>query len=350
MSKLSSTKKKKTGHLKLGSILGEFFRGILRKNPRLHKLLVSLGSGDVPEDEQNEARIELEDLVLPIRQKLSKILLCTHSGPVNNDECDTDIRAELLRRWATVARDPGVGVCNWLTRGANAGLSADPEGIDGIFPLADTELEEFEADECISTQSAESLDNDSMEQIEGYAKKGWLEETSRQELIQEFGSDFTVSRFCVISQEKQGKIKQRLILDLKKSGISRRTRKTHRVILPRLSDLVQDLLSMIGKQSAEHDTEVFVLDFTDAFWQIPLASCERRHFIGTYGHKLWKFKRAAQGSRNGPLSWASPSSLLLLRCTQERVHRHVGRHQEPVSESPTLRRRSCHCHIWDARI
>ena len=156
-------RKKKTGHLKLGSILGEFFRGILRKNPRLHKLLVSLGSGDVPEDEQNEARIELEDLVLPIRQKLSKILLCTHSGPVNNDECDTDIRAELLRRWATVARDPGVGVCNRLTRGANAGLSADPEGIDGIFPLADTELEEFEADECISTQSAESLDNDSME-------------------------------------------------------------------------------------------------------------------------------------------------------------------------------------------
>ena len=187
------------GHLKLGSIFGEFFRGILWKNPRLHKLLVSLGSGDVPEDEQNEARIELEDLVLPIRQKLSKILLCSHSGPVNNDECDTDIRAELLRRWATVARDPGVGVCNWLSRGANAGLSADPEGIDGIFPLADTEFEEFEADECIPTQSAESLDNDSMEHIEGYAKKGWLEETSRQELIQEFGSDFTVSRFCVIS-------------------------------------------------------------------------------------------------------------------------------------------------------
>ena len=206
----------------LGSRLGEFFRGILQKNPRLHKLLVSLGSGDVPEDEQNEARIELEDLVLPIRQKLSKILLCTHSRPVNNGECDTDIRAELLRRWATVARDPGVGVCNWLTRGANAGLSADPEGIDGIFPLADTECEEFEADECIPTQSAESL------------KKCWLEETSRQELIQEFGSDFTVSRFFVISQKKQGKIKKRLILDLKKSGISRRTRKTHRVILPQI--------------------------------------------------------------------------------------------------------------------
>ena len=70
---------------------------------------------------------------------------------------------------------------------------------------------------------------------------------------------------------------------------------------------------MIGKHSLEHDTEVFVLDFTDASW---LASCERRrHFIGTYGGRLWKFKRAAQGSRNGPLSLAGLSSLLL-RCTQ----------------------------------
>ena len=67
---------------------------------------------------------------------------------------------------------------------------------------------------------------------------------------------------------------------------------------------------MIGKQSVEKDTEVFDLDFTDVFWQILSASCER-----PYGGKRWKFKRSAQGSRNGPLSWAGPFSLLL-RCTQ----------------------------------
>ena len=97
--------------------------------------------------------------------------------------------------------------------------------------------------------------------------------------------------------------------------MSRRTRETRRVILHRLSDLIQDLLALSRTQSEEQGAEVFVLDFTDAFWQIPLVLSERRHFIGTYKGKLWKFKRSGQGSRNGHLSWAGPSSLLL-RCTQ----------------------------------
>ena len=42
---------------------------------------------------------------------------------------------------------------------------------------------------------------------------------------------------------------------------------------------------------------------------------ERRHFIGFDGKNYWKYRRSAQGSRNGPLSWAGPSSLLI-RCTQ----------------------------------
>ena len=61
--------------------------------------------------------------------------------------------------------------------------------------------------------------------------------------------------------------------------------------------------------------ELLVLDFTNAFWQIPLAEQERRHFIGFDGQKLWKFKRSAQGSRNKPLSWAELSSVLV-RCIQ----------------------------------
>ena len=123
-----------SGHLKLGNILCEFFHKTLRGNPHLRKLLVSLGSGIIPVDEIDTARTELDNLVEPVRLTLSKILQCTHSGPVDNDVCDTDIRAELLRRWATAARDPGAGVCDWLTQGAYAGMCADPEGVDGIFP------------------------------------------------------------------------------------------------------------------------------------------------------------------------------------------------------------------------
>ena len=94
---------------------------------------------------------------------------------MNNDDCDTDVRAELLRRWAAAARDPGTGVCDWLTQGAYAGMCADPEGVGGIFLSADEESQEdFEAEEYIPNHDADDVDLDSLEQTEGYEKKGWL--------------------------------------------------------------------------------------------------------------------------------------------------------------------------------
>ena len=86
-----------------------------------------------------------------------------------------------------------------------------------------------------------------------------------------------------------------------KSGVSKRTRKTHRVILPRLSDIVQDFLSLLATQSDDSCTEVFVLDFTDAFWQILMAFQERRHLVGTYAGRYWLFERSARRAHSrGP--------------------------------------------------
>ena len=84
--------------------------------------------------------------------------------------------------------------------------------------------------------------------------------------------------------------KHRLILDFKRSGISARTRKTHRVVLPRVSDAVHDALSLAAAAEPEHDGELFVLDFTDAFWHVPLHPSERRHFIGHGAGAYWVFR------------------------------------------------------------
>ena len=85
------------------------------------------------------------------------------------------------------------GVCNWLTHGAHAGTTADPHGVDGILLRVD----DFETEEHTTTHFTDGLDAHSLEQIEGHATKGSLEETSRQQLVQEYGSSLTVSRFCV---------------------------------------------------------------------------------------------------------------------------------------------------------
>jgi len=67
------------------------------------------------------------------------------------------------------------------------------------------------------------------------------------------------------------------------------------------------------------NVEAFVLDFTDAFWQIPLLPAEYRFYcamaqlggVRTY----FAFLRAAQGSTNGPTLWARVMALVC-RLTQ----------------------------------
>ena len=211
------------GHIEFGTILALLFRKILRQSPRLRELLVPLGSGQSAAEKQEGLSAELDTLLVSARECLSKVLHCSDTEPVDTGECSTNIRAELLNRWADAARDPGTGVCEWLKFGAHAGLSADPTGIDGVFTRADDKtspsgclFEEFVA------HSKAAQDDEGKDQIRQCADQGWLEQTSREELERSYGRDYTVSDFCVVAKEKQGKVKKRLILDLKRSGISNR--------------------------------------------------------------------------------------------------------------------------------
>ena len=55
--------------------------------------------------------------------------------------------------------------------------------------------------------------------------------------------------------------------------------------------------------------EQCVLDFVDAFWQVPLSRSERRFFCGRLRGRYLCYHRTPQGSRLGPFSWAVLSSL-----------------------------------------
>ena len=111
------------GHLELGVILARLFKKILCETPRLRELLLRLGSGDVPADQQKALTSKEEKLLNLFRAQLGKVLSCGDVGSLRNATCSTDVRAEILRRAAT---DPAVKVCEWPTQGGNAGLSEDP--------------------------------------------------------------------------------------------------------------------------------------------------------------------------------------------------------------------------------
>ena len=60
---------------------------------------------------------------------------------------------------------------------------------------------------------------------------------------------------------------------------------------------------------------VFVLDFSDAFWQIPINMGERRFFCATTvlkGRRRYlAFTRAEQGSSNAPTLWGRVAALIM---------------------------------------
>ena len=117
-------------------------------------------------------------------------------------------------------------------------------------------------------------------------------------------------------------MKVRTIVDTKESGVKWITAKTQRVILPRLFDAVLTLLMLLAINTDAGCTAAtvgaFVLDFSEAFWQIPICREEQRFFCATATvkgrRKYVAFKRAAQGSANAPMLWGRVAALICRLC------------------------------------
>ena len=63
-------------------------------------------------------------------------------------------------------------------------------------------------------------------------------------------------RLGLITRVKGGKTKKRIILDLKQSKVSASTHRTHRVVLPRFTDLLQAILDAMAALKSDEDIEV----------------------------------------------------------------------------------------------
>ena len=88
-----------------------------------------------------------------------------------------------------------------------------------------------------------------------------------------------MNKLGLIIKERNGVQSARLILDTKESGVGKLTGEYQRVILPRLFDAVLRLLFLMSCMTGDacQMVESFVLDFTQAFWQIPIRPEERKY-------------------------------------------------------------------------
>ena len=163
--------------------------------------------------------------------------------------------------------------------------------------------------------------DEAWEEISSLVRQGLLASfDSYDELVNHLTCKPTISRVGVLEKVSAGVLKRGIIVDSAQSGVSKATTKPERVALPRLLDVVDNCLFQLSHCWSEHyATELFVLDFTNAFFNVPLHEDQRKHFCITLRGKWYLFKVQAQGAGGSPLVWGRVAALVT-RLTQSMYH------------------------------
>lgn len=148
------------------------------------------------------------------------------------------------------------------------------------------------------------------------------------------GDDPRPSKLALLEKMKDGKLKNRLILDCRRGPDGRGEHSVNaaaglaqRIVLPRGQDVTVDLLDLLETRAAPREhVEAMVLDFTYAFYHIPLRHCERPYFCAAYKGRWMVFLTIAQGGKNAPLRWGRVAALIM-RMTASRYPNDVLRAQ-----------------------
>ena len=246
----------------VGKQLSNLIERELDRHPMIQqRLLANIGK---PLEEVDQVEEWMDNLRLDMKQ-----LLTRNSGninmqeqldiePINNRVYATCIRGHLLKFWAEVVEDPGSKVAQWLIEGAPAGMTVGTDDLDHVCPRVDVDDTDCFDPSVLSTDFDEfenyfgvETDHDASKAITQYFEKGYLKCFDTLDQLREFvGGQPILSKLGCIKKLKYNADTQaythkvRIILDCKQSKVSTSSRRTHKSILPRVSDAVQSALSL----------------------------------------------------------------------------------------------------------
>jgi hypothetical protein len=269
--------------------------------------------GDMTKDVEKRMRFVLEPLAQDFKEP----------GHAEN----TPVNVPLLALWCAAARDPDDQPVQWLISGAPAGLR-HPIVDRGIFPTYDPEEDQASGDpENLSTPADSFVNYAGVEEDEDAAtefirlhKNGFVREcATAAEVEAVLGEKPILSKIGIVKKKRNGKVKSRLVVDTKESGVTAATRKFERSQLPRSLDVAYDVMDLMAAAIRlglnPEEIEFLIADFKDAFFIVPNRSDERKWFVVKFRGKFYIFLRTTQGSRGAPLTWARVAALIT-RLTQ----------------------------------
>ena len=222
----------------------------------------------------------------------------------------TTWRHNLVREVVRRSEDPDVFIADWLRFGAPMGLEGRIEP-GGHFPrqASDTEitLEELSMlDRCGRNHpSFDELHGEAVSPavslVEEHLNNGHARLFADQASAEQWlGCEVFPAPMGNVTKVKGDKVKHRLIQDLRRNHVNRAVALPERQVLPRPIDHAVDVAILSHNKKADDELACMVLDFANAFMQIPLAQEEMKYNCASVPQGLSRTR--------SPLDEAEPAS------------------------------------------
>ena len=188
------------------------------------------------------------DIAAVWEQHLSKVLKSKPFEDVvmkEEFEFTSPLNVQLWAAWIRATGDPEKNVVDWARKGVPLGMDKQIETC-GIFPEV---IEEETSDEpthdfgsigdIVNYTSFYELADASAAEIDRLVNKGFAVVKSKDWIFTRFGRG-TISKMALIQKVKEnGTTKNRIIVDMRRSGGNARARVPERLVLPRVTDVIQ---------------------------------------------------------------------------------------------------------------
>ena len=256
-----------------------------------------------------------------IAKAMATAVRCEDTARCSEKGGRSDIRSGLLKAWRIAEDDPDDQPEEWAVHGGPLGIMSMPLN-RGIFPAKPDGRLEHEPEELlhdanhngekVASHPITDADDDAWKQLLAFVDAKFIYKCDTWSEVKRFVKRIpVVAQFLVQTRTKGKKTKKRFLLNLKRSGVSGASRNKERVLLPRLLDVVWDILDLlVARSSTGGDIDALIIDFKDAFYQIPALEEEMAFLVGVMRRTYFIYDRVAQGTRGAPLLWGRTVALV----------------------------------------
>ena len=233
-------------------------------------------------------------------------------------------RAGLVEAFCKESDDPEKCLPGWLREGVPTGVKHEITP-SGVFPPTESQAEatsELWKHYALGAargnyKSAEENKAAFAKEVDRLIAARYVTKFETYDELKRHFNEVIISKVAaIIKQREDGSQKVRIIIDMLRSRVNAFVRLSERIVLPRLMDVVSDILALMDaatwtmKPSGE-ELHIMVADFQDAFHTLGVLKDERPFQVfklpcGGYG----VYETAVFGGGGSPLTWGRAAAFI----------------------------------------